>query len=120
MNADFTIDNGNGRKFAKVTKRLRDKNGIPIGTANDNPLLDARMYEVLCNDGKKQALAANIIAEDIFATGDNMARQEVLMDTIIDHRKTIDAIPKGKEFIKSSNGVNRRIETTKGWEILIQ
>jgi len=51
-------------KFAKVTKRLKDKNGIPIGTANDNPLLDSRMYEVLCNDGSKQALAANIIAEN--------------------------------------------------------
>ena len=40
VNAEFTIDNGNGRKIAKVTKRLKDKNGIPIGTANDNPLLD--------------------------------------------------------------------------------
>jgi len=38
------------------------KNGIPIGTANDNPLLDTRMYEVKHVDGRKQALAANIIA----------------------------------------------------------
>ena len=25
VNAEFTIDNGNGRRFAKVTKRLKDK-----------------------------------------------------------------------------------------------
>jgi len=33
-----------GPEFARVTKRLRDANGIPIGT-NDNPILDMRMYE---------------------------------------------------------------------------
>ena len=32
--------------FDKVTKRLRDTQGLPIGTANDNPILDTRMYEV--------------------------------------------------------------------------
>ena len=37
---------GDGPEFAKVTKRLRDANGIPIGTANDNPLLDTRIYKV--------------------------------------------------------------------------
>ena len=68
VNAEFTIDTGEGRKFAKVTKRMKDKNGIPIGTANDNPLLDTRMYEVKHIDGRKQALAANIIADNIFAT----------------------------------------------------
>ena len=78
------------------------------------------MYEVLCNDESKQALAANIIAENIFATVDGTGRQELQMDTIVGHRKSTEAIPKGKEFIKASNGVNRRIETTKGWEVLIQ
>ena len=35
-----------GPEFSRVTKRLRDANGLPIGTANDNPLLDTRIYEV--------------------------------------------------------------------------
>ena len=29
--------------FGRVVKRLRDKDGLPIGTANDNPILDTRM-----------------------------------------------------------------------------
>ena len=37
---------GDSSQFARVTKRLRDANGIPIGTAHDNPLLDSRIYEV--------------------------------------------------------------------------
>ena len=30
-----------GPEFAKVTKRLHDANGLPIGVANDNPILDS-------------------------------------------------------------------------------
>ena len=33
-------------EFAKVTKRLRDKDGLPIVIAHNNPILDKRMYEV--------------------------------------------------------------------------
>ena len=121
VNMEFTVDNGDEhRKFARVTKRLKDKNGIPIGTANDNPLLDSRLYEVEYVDGRKQAMAANIIAENIFETCDKEGRQHLLLDSIIDHRRSSIAIRKGNEFIISSNGVKRRVETTKGWEILIQ
>ena len=44
---------GDGPEFARVTKRLRDANGLPIGTANDNPILDTRLYEVEYLDGHK-------------------------------------------------------------------
>ena len=32
--------------FSCVTKRLKDANGQPIGTANENIILDTRVYEV--------------------------------------------------------------------------
>ena len=48
-----------GSTFAKVTKRLRDANGIPIGVTNENPILDTRVYEVEYMDGRKALLAAN-------------------------------------------------------------
>ena len=31
--------------FSKVTNRLRDKDGSPIGRSPNNPILDIRMYE---------------------------------------------------------------------------
>ena len=46
-------------QFARVVKRMRDKDGLPIGTANDNPILDSRMYEVEFQDGYNTSLAAN-------------------------------------------------------------
>ena len=54
-------------RLAKVTKRIKDANGIPISTAHDNPLLDTRMYEVEYVDGEKEVLSANHIAENLFA-----------------------------------------------------
>ena len=40
--------------MARVTKRLKDSNGIPIRTTDQNPLLDTRMYEVEFADGEKR------------------------------------------------------------------
>ena len=47
LNMDLVIPrDGDGPDFAKVTKRLRDKDGPPIDRSHNNPILDTRMYEV--------------------------------------------------------------------------
>ena len=43
---ELTLPHKESQTWAKVTKRLRDANGLPIGTANENPILDSRVYEV--------------------------------------------------------------------------
>ena len=57
-----------GPEFFRVTKRLQDANGLPIGTANNNPILDTRMYEVEDAAGYKSSMAANAIAQNMFRT----------------------------------------------------
>ena len=111
---------GDGPEFARVTKRLRDANGIPIGTANDNPILDTRIYEVEYLDGYKASLAANTIAENLFSQVDEEGNRYVLLDAIADHRVNGEQLNDDEAFIRSANGGKRRKETTKGWEILIQ
>ena len=73
-------------RLAKVTKQLKDANGIPIRMADQNPLLDTRMYEVEFADGEKASLTANYIAENLFAQGDDEGNRQVLMNEIIDYR----------------------------------
>ena len=109
-----------GPEFARVTKRLRDANGIPIGTANDNPLLDTRIYEVEYLDGYKASLSANTIAENMFAQVDDEGNRHVLFDSIVDHRTDGSQITQDDAFITFSNGGRRSRETTKGWKILVQ
>ena len=78
--------------FSRVTKRLKYANGLPIGTANENPILDARVYEVEYADGHKASLTANAIAKNISAQVDDKGNRHVLFDKIIDHRCTAPAL----------------------------
>jgi hypothetical protein len=51
-----------GVELGRVTKRLTDKDGLPIGADHDNPILDTRVYEVEFPDGHRASLSANAIA----------------------------------------------------------
>ncbi len=75
---------GDDLQYAKVTKRLREKDGIPIGTAHDNPILDTRMHEVEFGDGHTEAY---VIAENMFAQVDSEGDRHVLLQEIIVHRR---------------------------------
>jgi hypothetical protein len=109
-----------GPEFARVTKRLKDAEGRPIGTANDNPILDTRMYEVEYSDGHTASLAANAIAINMFAQVDDEGNRHVLFDEIVDYRTDGTEIKQQEAFITNKSGTKRRRETTKGWEMLIQ
>ena len=76
---------GEGPELARVVKHLQYTDGIPIGTANDNPILDSRVYEVEFLDGHKASLAANAIAENLFAQVDDEGYCTVLMQEIVNH-----------------------------------
>ena len=106
--------------FARVTKRMKDENGNPIGRAHANPILDTRMFEVEFLDGTKQAMSANVIAENLFAQVDQDGHRLLLIDEIVDYRTTADAIKQADAFITLKNGRKSRRQTTKGWELLIR
>ena len=91
LNMELAIPQGDSLepRLARVTKRLKDANGLPIGLANENPILDTRMYEVEYLDGERASLAANNIAENLFAQIDDEGNHQVLMDEIIGHRSKL-------------------------------
>ena len=106
-------------QLARVTKRLRDNEGNPVGRSNKSPFLDTRQYEVEFNDGQKQALTANLIAQNMFSQVNDEGHRHVLLDSIIDMRTDGSQILKRDAFITLKSGAKRRIETTKGWESLM-
>ena len=111
---------GGDVQFGRVVKRLRDRDGLPIGTAHDNPILDSRMYEVEFQDGYKTSLAANTIAENLFAQIDDEGNRQVLFNEIIDHRTNGKQVLQQDAFVTTRTGTKRRRETTVGWELLVQ
>ena len=92
---------------------------MPIGLANENPILDTRLYKVEYLDGEWTSLAANNIAKNLFAQIDDEDNRQVLMDEIIGHRSDKHAVKQQDTFITTKMGTKRCRETTKGWELLI-
>ena len=100
VNMELALDSHTeGPEFARVTKRLKDKEGRPIGIASDNPILDTRMYEVEYADGYKAAMTENNIASNLFAQVDQDGNRFVLFDEIIDPRKDGSEIKQNNAFI---------------------
>ena len=54
LSAEVMLPLGDKLQTAKVMKRKRDDNNIPIGIANNNPLLDTRVYQVQFPDGTEK------------------------------------------------------------------
>ena len=72
--------------------RKRDANDNPIGRANANPILDTRRYDVEFDDDQVTELTANIIAESMYSQCDPDGNQYVLLNAIVDFRKTNTAL----------------------------
>ncbi len=82
----------------------RDHNGCPIGTRNDNPILEKREYEVIFPDGTIQSYLANTITENIYSQVDDKGHSFSILSEIIGH-----------EWDDSTTHAESTCHTTKGW-----
>ena len=63
-NADGTME------CATVKRRMENDEGMPLGTANNDPLMDARTHQVECLDSTLEALSSSTISENILGQSD--------------------------------------------------
>ena len=105
--------------LTKVTNRKRDANGKVMGTANQNPILDTRVYQVEYPDGAVSEFSANIIAENILSQVDSDGFNYSFLSEILGHRSTDEAITKDCGQIATKSGL-KPVITTKGWELYVR
>ena len=88
LNMELALPRGDGSEpvFTHVKKRLRDSNGLPIGTSNENPILERLVYEVEYQDGHKESMTADAIAQNLLAQVNAEGNRHGLVDEIFDHR----------------------------------
>jgi hypothetical protein len=72
---------------AKVRGQKRLVDGSVIGRATSNLILDTHTYKVEFPDGQTAEMAANVIAQNIYAMCDEEGNQFLLLSGIIDHQK---------------------------------
>jgi hypothetical protein len=67
LHASVMLPHGNLFAPGKVIGRKRDAKGNPISQANDNTILDSRVYRIEFDNGDVSELMANVITESMYA-----------------------------------------------------
>ena len=122
INAKVLLQADNSAAIAKVMQRCVDDEGRVVGNYNDNPLLNSIMYECEFGDGTTSAYAANTIATNIYTESDADMHSNLLLNHIIDHKKSGDAtLMEDKYFVMATaTGTKHNNQTTNGWKLLVQ
>ena len=106
--------NGDVLQAVRIIGCSTDGEGNPIGQYDPNPMLNTRVYDVMFPDGAIQQYSANLIAESIYEDLDEDSYRYRLMDEVLDHQKTKDAIEKHYGVVVCKNGQSKKKITTKG------
>ena len=113
LNAQVSLPHHGQKITGRVKARKRDADGNLQGTRHENPILDTRVYEVEFPDGEVTALAANVIAENMWAQCDMDGTQHLLLEDIVDYRTTEEAVKHADRYV-TIRGRQHPRKTTKG------
>ena len=86
VGAAIEMNRGGEVVCGHVIDCLHDDAGNLVGKHHPNPLVNTSKYSVEYEDGSREELASNIIAEAIFAKVDDEGREYLLLDSIINHK----------------------------------
>jgi len=120
LSAELMLPKGGVLVKGRVTARKRDRDGNPVGRANDNPILDTRSYIVDFDDGDQTELTANKIAESLYSQCDPDGNHYVLLEEIVDYRRLPTAVKLSDQKTVRANGKTYLKRSTVGWQLCCQ
>ena len=87
-----------------------------MGHAKPNPILDSQQYVVEFEDGNEAELTANAIYQRMYAQCDPDGNQYLMLDSIVDFRRSTTALCYyDQNFV--NNGLTYRRRYTAGWQL---
>ena len=102
-------------------KRERDSQGQPVDRADNNPILNSRIYELEYPDGKVEEYSVNTILENMVEQVDSNDWDATLLDEILTVRRDSNvSVMKGSDAFATVKGRKRPIITTKGWDVQVR
>jgi hypothetical protein len=120
LSAELMLPKGGVLVKGRMTARKRDRDGNPVGRANDNPILDTRSYIVDFDGGDQTELTANMIAESLYLQCDPDGNQCVLLEEIVDHQRLPTAMKLSDQKNVHSNRKTYLKRSTVGWQLCCQ
>ena len=120
LGLNVLLPQGGKLQEAKVVSRKRTHDGKMLtGQEHSNPILDSRIYNVEFPDGGIGEFTTNTIAESLYSSLDDEGYNYGILEGIIGHRSSPEAVKKENGFY-SHNGIKKRVITTKGWDIRVK
>jgi hypothetical protein len=92
ISAKVKVPYGDHAVTGRVIYRKRDSDGNLIGRSHSDSLKSTAIYDVEFDDGRVEAFSANMIAGNMFEQIDSDGNIQQLLDEIIDHKKSSDAV----------------------------
>jgi hypothetical protein len=120
INAKVLLPQREILKSAKVKGRNKDSDGNITGTYNSNPLLNSLLYDVEFPDSAIRQYVANTIAQNMYAQVDSEGFSTSILESIFDHAKDENAVPKSASYISTPSGQRHQHHTTAGWKFLVR
>ena len=88
MGVSIQREEGRDAQCYTVKRRRVNTEGTPVGTANNNPILDTRQYECESPSGDLEYFAANVLAKNLLAQVDEEGHRQMMLDEITNHQTT--------------------------------
>ena len=120
INAEVLLSKDEATAIARVVRRSVDSSGKVIGEWNANPIMNTLVYDCEFDDGTVRAYAANQIASNIYEEGDADGYSSSLLNTIVEHKSSGEAIKMKDKYFQTRSGTKRMRQTTVGWSFLVQ
>ena len=107
-------------RLGHILRRKRNESGELIGTQNENPIMDTRIYEVDFGEGTYHDYTTNLIMENLYSQVDDFGQQHSILKGIVDAKSDETALQKRDGWITMPNNLRRRKITTRGWKLKVQ
>ena len=114
------LPNGESKILGRVKNRKRDHDGVLIGKSHDIPVLNTAVYNIETPDSNIHKYTANVIAQNLWDQVDDDGYNYNNLYETIGHRKSDDTVSQADGFYEMSNGVRRKVITTKGWDFNVK
>ena len=120
LSAEIMLPRGGTIVRGCVSVHKRDRDSNLIGLANPNPILDTRSYIVNFGNGDQTELTANMIVESLYSQCDPDGHEYILLDEIVDYRRTDLAVKLADQKVVRANGRTYLQHSTIGWQLCCQ
>ena len=104
VNVEVLLPHQDKMMHATVVGRHVNSDGNEMGRTDANPVINMAVYDVMFPDGAIKQYAANVIVDNVWAQVDQDGNHHLVLDCIVDHHRTDQAIDKADQYIVTKRG----------------